>query len=306
MSAMAGFVGGGGLGDFAISYGSQRYNWPVTLVTVVIIIVIVQVASCSATGWRAALCAGDWPSVHHLGFEGVAFCSCYGPDHRRRSRPRCWPAMWRPRGAGCPADQFVERPAARRRRRPGRGRRRSKPQAGGRAGIRPLSASGARRGRPPDRPRFAPLSVAANGRRSWPTHARSAAASPRPRSPWPSPSHRPKGHGGSASPGACTASSHHRRPLSQRPVSTSWPDWFIATHHLNPQATAGRRPPGWQNRHPVGRLRTTPSGDAGPQPRLRGRPSGLPAPRPHPPRRSPGRVAAGPRHHVGVLRIPGR
>jgi len=42
MSAMAGYVGGGGLGNFAISYGYQRFNWPVTLVTVVIIIVIVQ------------------------------------------------------------------------------------------------------------------------------------------------------------------------------------------------------------------------------------------------------------------------
>jgi D-methionine transport system permease protein len=44
MSAMAGYVGGGGLGDFAISYGYQQFNWPVTLVTVVIIIVIVQAA----------------------------------------------------------------------------------------------------------------------------------------------------------------------------------------------------------------------------------------------------------------------
>ena len=44
MSAMAGYVGGGGLGNFAISYGYQRFNWPVTLVTVVIIIVIVQAA----------------------------------------------------------------------------------------------------------------------------------------------------------------------------------------------------------------------------------------------------------------------
>lgn len=47
MSAMAGYVGGGGLGNFAISYGYQQFNWPVTLVTVVtvvIIIVIVQLA----------------------------------------------------------------------------------------------------------------------------------------------------------------------------------------------------------------------------------------------------------------------
>jgi D-methionine transport system permease protein len=44
MSAMAGYVGGGGLGNFAISYGYQQFNWAVTLVTVVIIIVIVQAA----------------------------------------------------------------------------------------------------------------------------------------------------------------------------------------------------------------------------------------------------------------------
>ncbi|MEU6698899.1 methionine ABC transporter permease [Pseudonocardia sp. NPDC046786] len=44
MSAMAGYVGGGGLGDFAISYGYQQFNWPVTLLTVAIIVVIVQVA----------------------------------------------------------------------------------------------------------------------------------------------------------------------------------------------------------------------------------------------------------------------
>lgn len=44
MSAMAGYVGGGGLGNFAITYGYQQFDWPVTLVTVVIIIVIVQAA----------------------------------------------------------------------------------------------------------------------------------------------------------------------------------------------------------------------------------------------------------------------
>lgn len=44
MSAMAGYVGGGGLGNFAISYGYQQFNWVVTWVTVAIIIIIVQVA----------------------------------------------------------------------------------------------------------------------------------------------------------------------------------------------------------------------------------------------------------------------
>ncbi len=41
-SAMAGAVGGGGLGDVAISYGYQRFNITVMLVTVMILIVLVQ------------------------------------------------------------------------------------------------------------------------------------------------------------------------------------------------------------------------------------------------------------------------
>jgi D-methionine transport system permease protein len=44
MSALAGYVGGGGLGNFAIVYGYQRFNWEVTLVTVLVIIGIVQLA----------------------------------------------------------------------------------------------------------------------------------------------------------------------------------------------------------------------------------------------------------------------
>jgi len=42
MSAQAGLFGGGGLGDFAITYGLQRYDWPVVYITVATIIVIVQ------------------------------------------------------------------------------------------------------------------------------------------------------------------------------------------------------------------------------------------------------------------------
>jgi D-methionine transport system permease protein len=42
MSALAGLIGGGGLGNFAILYGYQRFNYGVTLVAVVVIIVIVQ------------------------------------------------------------------------------------------------------------------------------------------------------------------------------------------------------------------------------------------------------------------------
>jgi len=35
-------LGGGGLGNFAITYGSQRYDWPIVYITVATIIVIVQ------------------------------------------------------------------------------------------------------------------------------------------------------------------------------------------------------------------------------------------------------------------------
>ncbi|GGN64141.1 putative ABC-type transporter, permease component [Actinoplanes lobatus] len=42
MSAQAGLFGGGGLGDFAVTYGSQRYNWVVVYITVAVIIAIVQ------------------------------------------------------------------------------------------------------------------------------------------------------------------------------------------------------------------------------------------------------------------------
>ncbi|WLF70176.1 methionine ABC transporter permease [Clostridium septicum] len=41
-SAMAGAVGGGGLGDVAIRYGYQRYKIDVMVVTVIVLIVIVQ------------------------------------------------------------------------------------------------------------------------------------------------------------------------------------------------------------------------------------------------------------------------
>ncbi|MDR0355621.1 MAG: ABC transporter permease [Deltaproteobacteria bacterium] len=41
-SAMAGAVGGGGLGDFAIRYGYQRYQTVVMWVTVIMLVIIVQ------------------------------------------------------------------------------------------------------------------------------------------------------------------------------------------------------------------------------------------------------------------------
>lgn len=42
MSAMAGYIGGGGLGNFAIIYGYQQFTPEVTWVTVAVIVVIVQ------------------------------------------------------------------------------------------------------------------------------------------------------------------------------------------------------------------------------------------------------------------------
>lgn len=41
-SAMAGVVGGGGLGDIAIRYGYYRYQTDVMLVTIVILVLLVQ------------------------------------------------------------------------------------------------------------------------------------------------------------------------------------------------------------------------------------------------------------------------
>ena len=42
-SAMAGFVGGGGLGAIAINYGYYRYQFDVMLITVILLVIIVQI-----------------------------------------------------------------------------------------------------------------------------------------------------------------------------------------------------------------------------------------------------------------------
>lgn len=42
-SAMAGFVGGGGLGDIAIRFGYHRYQHDVMVITVLILVIIVQI-----------------------------------------------------------------------------------------------------------------------------------------------------------------------------------------------------------------------------------------------------------------------
>ncbi|QNE88988.1 ABC transporter permease [Corynebacterium incognita] len=44
MSAMAGYVGGGGLGDFAIVYGYRAFDWKITVIATLVIIVLVQAA----------------------------------------------------------------------------------------------------------------------------------------------------------------------------------------------------------------------------------------------------------------------
>ena len=49
-STMAGAIGGGGVGDFAIRYGYQRFNMPVLLEAVIALIVIVQLVQS----------LGDW------------------------------------------------------------------------------------------------------------------------------------------------------------------------------------------------------------------------------------------------------
>jgi len=40
---MAGAVGGGGVGDIALTYGYQRFNTPLMTSTVIILIVFVQI-----------------------------------------------------------------------------------------------------------------------------------------------------------------------------------------------------------------------------------------------------------------------
>ena len=42
-SAMAGVIGGGGLGDIAIRYGYNRYQSDIMMVTIVILVILVQV-----------------------------------------------------------------------------------------------------------------------------------------------------------------------------------------------------------------------------------------------------------------------
>lgn len=55
MSAMAGYIGGGGLGNFAIAYGYQKFDPTVTWTAVVIMIVLVQVVQGIANAFAKRL-----------------------------------------------------------------------------------------------------------------------------------------------------------------------------------------------------------------------------------------------------------
>ena len=54
-SAMAGAVGGGGLGDLAIRYGYQRFRPEIMLATVVILIIMVQLVQFAGNKLAAKL-----------------------------------------------------------------------------------------------------------------------------------------------------------------------------------------------------------------------------------------------------------
>lgn len=49
-SAMAGAIGGGGLGDLAIRYGLHRYKFDIMIITLIIIIILVQSVQFIGTG----------------------------------------------------------------------------------------------------------------------------------------------------------------------------------------------------------------------------------------------------------------
>jgi D-methionine transport system permease protein len=54
-SAMAGAVGGGGLGDFAIRFGYQQFRTDITLLTVVLLLVLVQALQWAGDRWARRL-----------------------------------------------------------------------------------------------------------------------------------------------------------------------------------------------------------------------------------------------------------
>ena len=54
-SAMAGAIGGGGLGDIAIRYGYQRFQGDIMLATIIILIIMVQVIQMTGDGLSKAM-----------------------------------------------------------------------------------------------------------------------------------------------------------------------------------------------------------------------------------------------------------
>jgi D-methionine transport system permease protein len=56
-SAMAGAIGGGGLGDLAIRYGYQRFRGDIMLVAVIVILVLVEIVQIAGNRLSARLLA---------------------------------------------------------------------------------------------------------------------------------------------------------------------------------------------------------------------------------------------------------
>ncbi|MFO7689018.1 MAG: methionine ABC transporter permease [Cryobacterium sp.] len=54
-SAMAGLVGGGGIGDFAIRYGYYRYETDIMIAAIVLLVVIVQIVQVSGSRFSRSL-----------------------------------------------------------------------------------------------------------------------------------------------------------------------------------------------------------------------------------------------------------
>ncbi|TKJ31246.1 methionine ABC transporter permease [Blastococcus sp. CCUG 61487] len=54
-SAMAGAIGGGGLGDFAIRYGYQQFRTDITVATVAVLLVVVQILQWAGDRWARRL-----------------------------------------------------------------------------------------------------------------------------------------------------------------------------------------------------------------------------------------------------------
>ena len=65
--AMAGAIGGGGLGKIAINYGYYKYNYAVMLIAVVFIVVLVQIFQSLGTSWLP-----DGPPHHQPGWAKKA------------------------------------------------------------------------------------------------------------------------------------------------------------------------------------------------------------------------------------------